>query len=194
MRMFSNQIAFDLTLDVSFHSPDPELFEDGVLGILFFFFDRPFLVFLFINFLWEYHKRCFVFIDIFLCFILCRACSYAVNLFILKFWMLLITSCLRLLNSSIKFLVNRAQLEFFNNRYANLVFRLIVGAPYVLSVLSVIFHLEKIFSTIMLLRIMDNNRIEHYNLLVALLWSLFFVLCCDYQPFLSWMVGCPWFC
>ena len=77
MRMFSNQIAFDLTLDVSFHSPDPELFEDGVLGILFFFFDRPFLVFLFINFLWEYHKRCFVFIDIFLCFILCRACTYA---------------------------------------------------------------------------------------------------------------------
>lgn len=83
--------------------------------------------------------------------------------------MLLITSCLRLLNSSIKFLVNRAQLEFLNNRYANLVFRLIVGAPYVLSVLSVTFHLEKIFSTIMLLRIMDNNRIEHYNLLVALL-------------------------
>ena len=73
--------------------------------------------------------------------------------------MLLITSCLRLLNSSIKFLVNRAQLEFFNNRYANLVFRLIVGAPYVLSVLSVTFHLEKIFSTIMLLRSMDNNRI-----------------------------------
>lgn len=54
MRMFSNQIAFDLNLDVSFRSPDPELFEDGVLGILFFFFDRPFLVFLFINFLWEY--------------------------------------------------------------------------------------------------------------------------------------------
>ena len=73
--------------------------------------------------------------------------------------MLLITSCLRLLNSSIKFLVNRAQLEFLNNRYANLVFRLIVGAPYVLSVLSVTFHLEKIFSTIMLLRSMDNNRI-----------------------------------
>lgn len=73
--------------------------------------------------------------------------------------MLLITSCLRLLNSSIKFLVNRAKLEFFNNRYANLVFRLIVGAPYGLSVLSVIFRLEKIFSTIMLLRSMDNNRI-----------------------------------
>ena len=43
-----------------------------------------------------------------------------------------------------KFLANRAQLEIFNNQYSNFVFKQMVGASYVLSLLGVLFLLEKI--------------------------------------------------